>query len=434
MMPRAGLEVPLHIPARYMLVAVLSLLAWIVISPWMVADAIAAPLSYPVISWVHLLTVGCIGSMILGASIQLVPVALQVPFPAPTIAGWSWFLWITGLVVFEIGFSREVLSLLMPGATLLGTVLLLYALAISWMVRKAPHRDAVAWHLLAASWFAVIGFSIGWMLALTNVNGVLGGRMLPILAAHIICMIVGWVVLTLLGVSYKLIGMFTLAERQLHQGRLLLSGGLIAIGTTVIVAGILLALPRWPINAATLLIVAGVAIATLEIARMYRKRMRKAIDIHMPFAIASLTVLCMSTILLVIVSFERVPLANHLTIVLVWLVLTGAIIVAIQGFFYKISTFLIWLRTYAPIAGKRPVPQLDQLYRKDLAYIGLGAWLTSTIAVALSMMEVLPLWGGWCAGLWIGGSLWAINVARIGRHWFGPRDQPSTFPQAKGVS
>ncbi|MCA9833881.1 MAG: hypothetical protein KC435_08055 [Thermomicrobiales bacterium] len=433
MMPRAGLEVPLHIPARYMLVAVLSLLGWIVMAPWMITETIAAPLSYPVISWVHLLTVGCIGSMILGASIQLVPVALQVPFPAARIAGWSWFLWIIGLVIFEIGFSREVLSLLVPGATLLGIVLLLYALAITQMVRTAPHRDAVAWHLLAASWFAVIGFGIGWMLALTNVNGVLGGRMLPILGAHIICMIVGWVVLTLLGVSYKLIGMFTLAERQLNQRRALASGILIASGTLVIVAGILLASPRWPITLATLLISVGVVLAILEIARMYRKRMRKAIDVHMPFAIVALTGLNVSALLLVIISLEDIPLASNLTITAIWLVLTGAIIVAIQGFFYKISTFLIWLRTYAPLAGKGPVPQLDQMYRKNLAYIGLGAWLFSVIAIALSMVEILPLWSWWCAGLWIGGVLWCFNVVRISRHWFGPRPQISATPQPRSA-
>ena len=80
MMPMGGKNpVPLHIPARYMVVSVISLVGWIILTPWMLPKLMAAPLSFQVVSWVHLLTLGCIGSMILGASVQLVPVALQHP-------------------------------------------------------------------------------------------------------------------------------------------------------------------------------------------------------------------------------------------------------------------------------------------------------------------------------------------------------------------
>lgn len=213
-MPMAGrTAVPLHIPARYMAVAIVSLIVWIILTPWMLPQLISTPFSYQVIAWTHLLTLGCIGSMILGASVQLVPVALQTEFPSVQIAGWSWFAWLLGMVMFEIGFSQEILPLLLPGALLLGLVLLGYALAISRMCSHSPRRDTVAWHLLAASWLSVLGFILGGLLALTNINGVLGGRLFPFLAAHIIVMVVGWVALTLLGVGYKLIGMFSLAER-----------------------------------------------------------------------------------------------------------------------------------------------------------------------------------------------------------------------------
>ena len=237
MMPMSGRNaVPLYIPAKYMVISLLSLLAWVVLAPWMLADLVNAPLSFPVIAWAHLLTIGCIGSMILGASVQLVPVALQVPFPAVRVADWFWAIWVVGIVLFELGFSRQILPLLVPGATMLGIVLTGYAIAITTMMRRTPHRDTVAWHLLAASWLAVIGFLLGWLLALTNVNGVLGGMLMPILAAHIICMIAGWIGLTLLGVGYKLIGMFTLAEKAMDQHRATASGSMIAAGTLTIVA------------------------------------------------------------------------------------------------------------------------------------------------------------------------------------------------------
>lgn len=415
-----GNAVPLHIPARFMVVSVISMIAWIALTPWMLPELIAAPLSYPVIAWVHLLTLGCIGSMILGASVQLVPVALQTPFPHVKLAEWAWFLWILGMALFEIGFSREILPLLAPGASLLGIVLVGYALAITTMFRRSPQRDTVAWHLLAASWLSVVGFVLGWLLALTNVNGLLGGHLLPVLAAHIIVMMVGWVSLTLLGVGYKLIGMFTLAERQIDQVRANLSGFFITLGTLAILLGTAFSLERWVAMLGAGLIAWGVLMAALEISRMYQKRMRKMIDVHMPFAIIAWVVLLMASCSLVALTFESNLLATPLMAATIWLAFTGTFLVAIQGFFYKISTFLIWLHTYAPLAGKVAVPQLDRMYDRRLAFVGLGVWMASVLTVTAMLLEWLPEWWGWSTGLWIGGVLFAINVGRIARHWRGP--------------
>lgn len=421
MMPMSGTTaVPLHIPARYMVVSVLSLLLWLGLAPWMLAEMVNAPLSYPVVAWTHLLTLGCIGSMILGASVQLVPVALQVPFPAVNIAGTFWYLWVAGIVLFEVGFAGEIRPLLVPGATLLGVVLTGYAVAITSMMRSSRHRDVVAFHLAAASWLAVIGFVLGWALALTNVNGVLGGKLLPIMAAHIICMVIGWVGLTLLGVGYKLIGMFTLAERAIDQLSGKISGVLIAGGTLAMVISITTEQPRILVSTAAGLVAWGAIIAALEVARMYQKRMRKAIDVHMPFAITALVVLLVGAASLVVLTFEPVPMSNRLTITTVWLILAGCFLVAIQGFFYKISTFLIWLHTYAPLAGKVAVPQLDAMYDRKLAFVGLGTWMASVIAIAMMLLGWLPTWWGWSIGLLAGGAIFALNVGRIARHWRGP--------------
>lgn len=421
MMPMAGSNaVPLQIPARFMVVSVISMIAWIALTPWMLPELIAAPLSYPVIAWVHLLTLGCIGSMILGASVQLVPVALQTPFPKVKLAEWAWFLWILGIVLFELGFSREVLAILAPGATMLGIVLLGYALAITAMFRKSPARDTVAWHLLAASWLAVIGFVLGWLLALTNVNGILGGKLMPVLAAHIIVMMVGWVAMTLLGVGYKLIGMFTLAERQIDQVRANISGLFISLGTVTMLVGIAFSLNRLVASVGAGLIAWGVLMAALEITRMYERRMRKAIDVHMPFAIVAWGVMVIASVLLVSLTFEANPMATNVTSTTAWMVFTGAFLVAIQGFFYKISTFLIWLRTYAPLAGKVAVPQLDRMYDRRLAFAGLVVWMSSVLSVSAMLLGWLSEWWGWSIGLWIGGVLFAVNVGRIARHWRGP--------------
>ena len=421
MKPMGGKNaVPLHIPARYMVISVLSLIIWIILTPWMLPKLMAAPLSFEVVSWVHLLTLGCIGSMILGASVQLVPVALQNPFPATRLAEISWFLWISGIVLFELGFSRDQLPLLLPGAILLGLVLIGYALAISVMFRRSPQRDTVAWHLLAASWFSVLGFSLGGLLALSNTTGVLGSNVLPVLAGHILIMVIGWVGITILGVGYKLIGMFTLAERQIQQIRANISALLLVVGTLLAGLGSAFGIERSLISSGAGLILWGILMSSMEVWRMYDKRMRKAIDVHMPFAIVAFTTFLIASIGFLALTFETQPLGTPLLIPTVWLVFTGGILVAIQGFFYKISTFLIWLKTYSPLAGKVAVPPLDAMYNRTLAFIGLACWMASVLLVAAMLLGWLPEWWGWSMGLWLGGAMFGINILRIGRHWLKP--------------
>lgn len=182
--------------------------------------------------------------------------------------------------------------------------------------------------------------------------------------------------------------------------------------------------PRILVSIAAGLVTWGVVIAALEVARMYRKRMRKSTDVHMPFAITALIVLLTCAISLVVVTFEATPMANRLTVTTVWLALVGCFLVAIQGFFYKISTFLIWLHTYAPLAGKVPVPQLDAMYDRRLAFVGLVAWMAGVIAVAMMLLGWLPVWWGWSIGLLAGGAIFAVNVGRIARHWRGPVPTP----------
>lgn len=421
MMPRGGRNaVPLHIPARYMVVSVISLIVWIGMTPWMLPKLMAAPLSFEVVSWVHLLTLGCIGSMILGSSMQLVPVALQNPFPATKIAEISWFLWIGGIVLFEIGFSRNQISILVPGAILLGLVLIGYAVAISVMFKRSPKRDTVAWHLLQAAWFSVLGFSLGGMLALSTTNGILGSNVLPVLAGHVVIMMVGWVGITILGVGYKLIGMFTLAERQIQQNRANISAILLVAGTLLAGLGSAFGINRLLISFGAGLILWGMLTACMEVWRMYDKRMRRTIDVHMPFAVAAFTTFLIGSVAFLALTFETQPLSNPLLIATAWFVFTGGILVAIQGFFYKISTFLIWLKTYSPLAGKVSVPPLDSMYNRTLAFTGLACWFASVLLVTAMLLGWLPELWGWSIGLWIGGTMFAVNVFRIGRHWLKP--------------
>src|SRR3712207_9400173 len=56
------------------------------------------------------------------------------------------------------------------------------------------------------------------------------------------------------------------------------------------------------------------------------------------------------------------PFGDRGWLLLGWLALAGWAATMVQGHLYKIATFLVWLHRYAPLAGTRRLPRLDDLY------------------------------------------------------------------------
>lgn len=101
-----------------------------------------------------------------------------------------------------------------------------------------------------------------------------------------------------------------------------------------------------------------------------------------------------------------------------WLAIGGLAETAIQGFFYKIATFLVWLHRYAPEAGRRRVPRLEALYRRGPAVAGWGLW---TGGLMLSLPAIVwasvPLGAIGGAAMSAGLVCFLSNVLAIAGHW-----------------
>jgi hypothetical protein len=356
--------------------------------------------------------------MIIGASYQLVPVAIQVRLTSPRLGRISFWLYLGGLALFLLGLSRTWLTLLGTGATLLGAAFLLYIGVIVTTWWRAPHQDVVAWHIGLAAINAGLGMGAGVVLAVNKSNGMLGDRLLQFLAAHIALMLVGWVALTFTGVAYRLIGMFTLSEAHFRPWLAWLELACVAGGSWLLALRFLLSWPAWTGQVAALMLVAGFAAFGAQTARLYRRRMRRTFDIHIPFAVTAATSAVVAALLLATGLIHGAAPSDPTWVVVVWLGLLGTAGTAIQGFFYKIATFLVWLKRYAPVAGREPVPRLEQMYNRRLAVAGWALW---ALAIALGAVAILaerdamPLVGGiMLAGV----ACFVINVVMIARHWF----------------
>jgi hypothetical protein len=388
------------------------------LSPWaypLLLDGFYAP---RLLAFVHLNTLGVIAAVILGASYQLVPVVLQTELASVRLGRISFWLYLTGLLLFLPGLLTAWRPALGLGATLVFSGLLVYLFVIAWTLRRAPRRDVVAWHIAAALVGLGGGVVLGLLLALNKGTGFLGTLTLRLLAAHATLMLGGWVAVMLSGVAYRLVGMFTLSEDRLWHRLAWAALALSSLGPWTLALGLIAEGPTRVLLAGALLLASGQLLFSVQLVHLYRVRRRRGIDVHIPFALVSAGSGIGSGALLAWGIARGVGPDSLLWVAAGWLAIAGLTLTAIQGFFYKIATFLVWLHRYAPLAGRQRVPRLEQLYGMWLARAGWALWSLalagSTLAIALDD-RLLSRLAGLAASL--GLVCFLGNVARVGAHW-----------------
>jgi len=385
----------LDLPMRFVAVGLVWLALGALLMPWALPLLARGFYQSNVLALVHVFTLGFIGNIIIGASYQLVPVALGVPLRWPRLGRLTWWLLTPGVISLVLGLWRMVPVLLALGGTLLIISVALFAIIIAGTLRSTARPDVIAWHIGTATAALSVAATLGLLLACNKSGDLsLGGAHFPTLAAHIALMVVGWVSVMIAGVGSKLVPMFTLTEDLLDHRLAGLQLTLLAGGG----AGLALAwgLPAWvPFLAlpGALAIAAGAILFAAQVLRLYRLRRRRTFDIHMPFTLAALAFGLVAALLLVVAVALARPFGDWLWVVAAWLALPGWAGTMIQGHMYKIATFLVWLHRYAPLAGKARLPRLDDLYSRHLALAGAALWVVGVAgaapALALRTMPVL---------------------------------------------
>jgi hypothetical protein len=408
----------IDLPARFMATGMAALALVAIAAPWGVTALTGGFYASPLISYVHLMTVGVIASIVIGASYQLVPVVLQTELASSQYGRISFWLHLAGIVLFLPGIYYSWRPGLAIGSILLFAGLLTFTGIIARTLQHAPRLDGVAWHILISLIGLFGGMTMGVGLAFNRTAGFLGEQTLPILAAHASLMLGGWVLLMINGVAYRLVSMFTLTESHVNSKVVITELILSATGIWLFVAALLVTPNRFLLLIPVALVFSGQSLFAGQLIYLYRRRLRRSFDIHMPFALLAAGV---STLVPALIAFGvltgRTP-GDLLWVGVGWLLIAGVAITAIQGFFYKIATFLVWLKRYAPLAGRSRVPRLEEMYSGRLAKAGFGVWLIGLLISLLGLIaDSATMMGiaGFVLALGIGCFLG--NVVRIASHW-----------------
>ncbi|GAA6731420.1 hypothetical protein [Thermus brockianus] len=356
--------IPLAVPAGFIFLGEAFLLwgAWLwVLHP----EAFLVPRHPLGLAGAHLYLLGFGVGVLLGAMHQLLPVVLEAPLYRPALGYPVMALWALGVVLLALGFAR--LPVLVPlGGGLALLALLLFAYHAYRTFRLAPRWNRVATALAWVVFYLVLTPLLGLVQALALRFGFYDPERL---AWHLLAGLGGVFLLSILGVGYKLLSMFTLTH-GVDEGVL----GLLLWAANLGLWGLALG---ERLGYGLLLLAYGLAL--YDTYRILKHRMKRALDIGVRHYLAGLGFLGLALLAL---PFKPVWAA-------LWFAL-GFVGLAVSGMLYKILPFLVWTHRYAPRAGKERVPLLKEMLPEGLGYLAGGLW-----AVGALLFPVLPqaAWG-----------------------------------------
>lgn len=371
----------LRLPARHFAAALLFLLSGaaglVLVAPELAAGAFLSP---RVAGVTHLFTLGWLTTTIFGALTQLLPVALGAPVRSPRLGQVGFWCYAPGALLFACGVFHGNPVLHHVGIALLATGIVLLVTNIALSLPRARERDATWWAVALALAALTATLVLGVVLLHNLHTGFLRGARVRTLAVHLHVALVGWVLVTIVGMSHRLLPMFLLAHGADGRwtGRALV---LLPTGLTLLATGLV---ARWPVAAwaGLALLEAGVACFLVQCRAFYRARRRPALDAGLRFAAVALGFLAASAALgpaVLALGGTRHP---RLATAYVLVGLLGGVVLYVVGHFYKIVPFLAWIARFRSRVGRERVPTVAELYSARAARLQLALMAAAVVGMA----------------------------------------------------
>jgi hypothetical protein len=345
---------------------------------------------------VHLLTIGWLLLLMLGALFQFVPVITSQPLASQSLSLATLAAVESGLLGMTAGFlgvtgQAPALAPALPA----GAITVMMGVLVACVNIGVPLLRARPLALPGRMVFTALGFllltvALGFSFAIVLTVPTFASRLAPLLAGvgdHALGGLGGWFTLTAMGVGYKLLAMFMLApeERGIAGECVHYLGAVgfalaIAAGLTQIwiPAGLLRIIEMSGYSAAAL----AIAIFLWDVARLYRTRKRAVIEAHNWAAVGAFAFLGLAAALtLAYLGKDRLAFGAP---VIVFLAIFGWLGGLGLTQLYKIVPFLTWLRRYGSHLGRGTVPRVQDLVKESRGYVWFIAYFLGILLAAVS--------------------------------------------------
>ena len=262
---------PASIPFRFFAAAsAFQLVAWLMLA---LADGLpeggAGGLG-PGVAVLHLFTLGSLAMTAIGASLQLLPVALVQSVRPPRLAALVWWLLVPGVALLSGGMAVRDPALAIAGALPVVVALAIHAGLLATLLAGAKRQRAMTWHAwLALACLAgtivsgpalVLHYRLGW---LADPRGVA--------LAHLMLAGYGFMGLLATGFSYLLLPMFAVSKgpgEDLQRRVLALLAASLVVAVVLALAGA----PRGWLALPCAVAVAGAAVHAWQLQRTLTRR------------------------------------------------------------------------------------------------------------------------------------------------------------------
>lgn len=336
-------------------------------------------LDVSVLSWIHLFLLGFVMMVIFGAMAQLIPVVLEVGHFAVELYYIIYPLLFVGMLMMVMGF--KFLPQLLPyGGAVVLIALLIFIFETFMTIKKVKKFNLVITSVAIANGFLFLGLIFGILMAL-GFAGVISIDFTSLLLAHIYLVLIGYVGITIMGMSMVLLPMFWLSHscstKSVTYALWFISFGVISEVISSVFSSIILEYLGY------FLTIFALFLYFYQMYLVYKTRIRIEKDIYlksMIFAYCSLIVALVTGSIYILSPHSSLLLATG------WIIVFGYVGFMIIGHLYKIVPFLVWYERFSPLVGKQKVPMLVDMLPKRSAKF---QYMFSTIGITIGYISLL---------------------------------------------
>ncbi len=328
----------------------------------------------------HLITLGFISMVMVGAMFQLLPVlAGSAIYQSRRSSKLIHVLFFSGTALFTAGLAISEPLLIKLGIILLVPGLLIFLILVSFALYKAKSNFPSATGMrfsISAFWVAL---ALGSVLAIGT-----AWDSVPLLREltniHIVWAALGWVVIMIVAISYQVIPMFQVTQEYperfkryfsgfLYFNLILLSGfiyaGLSVTIITAVISGLI------------------VSFSVISIKLLYQRK-KRLMDVSVYFWFTGLTALILSVL---IYQYKNI-FSIELDVLMAFVFFAGFVMSVINGMIFKIVPFLVWLHLNKKLAftdkGLSAVPTMNEIISRKKMQRQYYLHITSLILTLLS--------------------------------------------------
>lgn len=332
-----------------------------------------------IVGFVHLFLLGFIMMTIFGAMAQLVPVVLEVGHFGVELFYAIWPLLGIGTIMMVVGFVGYPMLLPFGGVVVLISMMI-FVMEIFLTIKKIKKLNLVMKSILVSNTFLFFGVIFGLVMAL-GYSGLISVDINMLLRGHLFLVIIGYIVITVMGLSLVLLPMFGLShgfsQKPLERAMLMVSLAVLLVVASSLYPSSILEYSGYA------LAILGLCIYFYFINTIYKTRARKEIDIYAKSLMFSYFSLIASLVLAVLYFFFD---TQELLLTSGWMMFFGFFAFVVTGHVYKIIPFLVWFERFSPLVGKQKVPMLADMVPKQSSSAQLIFSAVGVVVIAVAIL------------------------------------------------